>query len=152
MRRGAVPVTFLIAATDWDAPNGFGTKYLVRSCPACSASESEMLRELGITRRSTRAMLRVRGRTSRGAGPSCLSDIKVASACSGLGPRPASSPQRLNLRRARREEALHHRRRRRYSRCRDAQWGCCHRRRCEWRRALLHVLPSLSHPWLLDAD
>ncbi len=26
MRRLAVPVTFLVAATDWDAPNGFGTK------------------------------------------------------------------------------------------------------------------------------
>ncbi len=38
--------------------------------------------ELRITRRSTLAMLRVRGRTSRGAGPACLSDIKVA--CSRL--------------------------------------------------------------------
>ncbi len=25
-RRRAVPVTFLVATTDWDAPNGFGTK------------------------------------------------------------------------------------------------------------------------------
>ncbi len=66
----AVPVTTLVAATDLDAPNGVRTKYLVRSCP-CSGSETS--RELGMTRRLTLAMLRVRCRTARGAGPACFS-------------------------------------------------------------------------------
>jgi hypothetical protein len=60
-------------------------------------------------RRSTRAMLRIRSRTSRGVDPACFSGIKVS--CSRLL-WIQTRVQRvvLNLLRARREEALHRRR------------------------------------------
>ena len=81
-RRLVGPASFLATSTtDLGAPNGVLVKLIVRICASFSFSELESSREVGLTKRSLRTKLLVRGRATTGTGVVSAS-IGTCTSCS----------------------------------------------------------------------